>query len=309
MACVRSSKDLNTLAVIVTYNRCELLSRCIDYLQRQTCPPDEILVINNACTDGTVAMLKQRRVSFITQENVGSAGGWHRGIQHALEHEFDAVWLMDDDGFPDAGALAALETELVPGVVCASSVVVQEDAPSHFVFPFPVLDAAGLPVIWGQPRKLATLAELRTVAPDGTYPFAHFFNGALLSVAAARQVGNVNRDFFIFGDEVDYFFRLLKAGKVISVLDARHYHPDVSRRPYSPAKVYYYVKNTLVLNARYFNAVWLRHMLTIAAVLGRTASRNGVGSVLSLVLGRNAPVFYSAIARGLQGKIGKDFNG
>ena len=73
--------------------------------------------------------------------------------------------------------------------------------------------------------------------------------------------------------------------------------------------MYYYVKNTLVLNARYFNAVWLRHMLTIAAVLGRTASRNGVGSVLSLVLGRNASVFYSAIARGLQGKIGKDFNG
>jgi GT2 family glycosyltransferase len=150
---------------------------------------------------------------------------------------------------------------------------------------------------------------LRAVAPDCTYPFAHFFNGALLSVAAARQVGNVNRDFFIFGDEVDYFFRLRKAGKVISVLDARHYHPDVSQRPYSPAKVYYYVKNTLVLNARYFNAVWLRHALAIAAVLGRTASRNGIGAALSLLLGSNAPVFYLAIARGLQGKIGKDFNG
>jgi rhamnopyranosyl-N-acetylglucosaminyl-diphospho-decaprenol beta-1,3/1,4-galactofuranosyltransferase len=300
---------LNTLAVIVTHNRCDLLSRCIDHLQRQTCPPDEILVINNACTDGTVAMLEQRRVSFLTQENLGSAGGWHRGIQHALEHAFDAVWLMDDDGYPDPDALAVLEAALVPGVVCASSVVVQEDAPGNFVFPFPVLNAAELPVIWGQPRKLANLAALYAVAPGGTYPFAHFFNGALLSVAAARQVGNVNRDFFIFGDEVDYFFRLRKAGKVISVLSARHYHPDVSQRPYSPAKVYYYVKNTLVLNAWYFNAVWLRHTLAIAAVLGRTARRNGIGTALSFVLGRNAGVFYSAIARGLQGKIGRDFNG
>jgi len=300
---------LNTLAVIVTYNRCELLSRCIDHMQNQTCVPDRILVINNACTDGTVAMLEQRGVHFVTQENVGSAGGWHRGIQHALEHGFDAVWLMDDDGFPGAGSLATLKNALLPGVACASSVVVQEDAPGRFVFPFPVLDTSGLPVIWSRPRKLATVAELRLAAPEGTYAFAHFFNGALLSVAAARQVGNVNRDFFIFGEEVDYFFRLRKAGKVISVLDAVHYHPDVSQRPYTPAKVYYYVKNTLVLNTRYFNAVWLRHTMAVAAVLVRTARRNGIGAALSLVLGANAPVFYSAISRGLQGKIGKDFHG
>jgi rhamnopyranosyl-N-acetylglucosaminyl-diphospho-decaprenol beta-1,3/1,4-galactofuranosyltransferase len=297
------------IAVVVTHNRRVLLSRCLDHLLAQKRQPDLILVVNNASSDGTVEMLHQRGILFITQENVGSAGGWHRGIQHALEHGFDAVWLMDDDGFPDASALAALEIALVSGVACASSVVVQEDAPDRFVFPFPVLDAAGLAVIWGRPRKLTTLAELRSAAPGGTYPFAHFFNGALVSVAAARQVGNVNRDFFIFGDEVDYFFRLREAGKVISVLEAIHYHPDVSQRPYTPAKVYYYVKNTLVLNAQYFNAVWLRHVLAIAAVIGRTASRNGIGAALSLVFGANAPVFYSAIVRGLKGKIGKDFNG
>ena len=300
---------MKTLAVIVTHNRRALLSRCVDHLLSQTCLPDAILVINNASTDGTVEMLERRGVPFVTQENVGSAGGWHRGIQHAMEHGFDAVWLMDDDGFPDAGALAKLANAMVPGVACASSVVLREDRPTHFVFPFPVLDDAGLPVVFGRPRKLGTLAELRTVAPGGTYPFAHLFNGALVSVAAARQVGNVNRDFFIFGDEVDYFFRLRKAGKVISVMDASHFHPDVSQRPYTPAKVYYYVKNTLVLNARYFNAVWLRHFTTILAVLGRTASRNGVLTALSFLAGAKAPAFYLAIFRGLQGKVGKDFNG
>ena len=300
---------MKTLAVIVTHNRRALLSRCVDHLLSQTSPPDTILVINNASTDGTVEMLEGRNVSFVTQENVGSAGGWHRGIQYAIDHGFDAVWLMDDDGFPDAGALAALQAALAPGVACASSVVLREDQPTHFVFPFPVLDASSLPVIFGRPRKLGTLAQLRNVAVSGTYPFVHLFNGALVSVAAARQVGNVNRDFFIFGDEVDYFFRLRKAGKVISVMDASHFHPDVSQRPYTPAKVYYYVKNTLVLNARYFNAVWLRHFTTILAVLGRTASRNGVLTALSFLAGAKAPAFYLAIFRGLQGKVGKDFNG
>jgi len=300
---------LKILSAIVTYNRCDLLVRCIDHVQLQTRKPDALLVINNGSTDGTVALLEQRGVPYVTQENVGSSGGWHRGIQHAIENGFEAVWLMDDDGYPDAGALAALESALVPGVVCASSVVLREDCPTHFVFPFPVLDNAGLPIIFGMPRKLATLAELEKLAPDGTYPFVHFFNGALLSVDVAKQVGNVNTDYFIYGEEVDYFFRLRKAGLVVSVLKAFHFHPDVRNRPYNPMKVYYYIKNSLILNTRYLNHVWLRHVLLLGVILYRMVLRNGFGFVLSLLFGKQAPVFYKAVFRGLQGKVGKDFNG
>lgn len=300
---------MRILAVIVTHNRCGLLGRCIDHLQAQSRPPDTILVINNASTDGTLEMLQQRGIQFITQENVGSAGGWYCGIQHAIDQNYDAVWLMDDDGFPDAEALTALELSLKPGVACASSVVVREDDPTRFVFPFPVLDAADMPIIFGLPRKFAMLDDLRRAATDGIYPFAHLFNGALVSMKAVRQIGNVDRDYFIYGDEVDYFFRLRKAGAVISVLSARHYHPDVSKRSYSPTKVYYYVKNSLVLNARYFNAVWVRHTMLLVALMGRMTSRNGVRFVLSLLMGQYASTFYTAIARGLQGKIGKDYHG
>jgi rhamnopyranosyl-N-acetylglucosaminyl-diphospho-decaprenol beta-1,3/1,4-galactofuranosyltransferase len=300
---------MKILVVIVTHNRCTLLSRCIDHVQVQTRRAQEILIINNASTDGTVKMLKRRNVQFVTQENVGSAGGWLRGIQHALDHSFDAVWLMDDDGFPDAGALLALEFALVPGVACASSVVLLEDQPTHFVFPFPLLDDLGLPVIFGRPRKLATLTELHAISQFGTYPFVNLFNGALISVDAINKVGNVNPDYFIYGDEVDYFFRLRNAGSVISVLNAKHYHPDVSRREFSLVKVYYYVKNSLVLNKLYFNAVWVRQAMLLAAVLGRLASRNGIGFVFSLLIGRHASVFYASIFRGLNGKLGKDFDG
>lgn len=297
------------MVVIVTYNRCALLARCLDYVQIQSRQPDQIVVINNGSTDATESMLCARNVRCITQENVGSAGGWHRGIQFALDEGFDAVWLMDDDGFPEPSALNCLEQAFQPWMACVSSVVLCENDPARFVFPFPVLDQDGLPVIFGRQRKIPTMEVLLKIAGDGVYPFAHLFNGALVSVAAIRRVGNVNRDFFIFGDEVDYFFRLREFGPVYSVLAAHHLHPDVSSRPYTPGKIYYYVKNTFVLNARYFNAVWLRHCLTILAVLGRTASRNGKLAALSYVCGGNAPTFCRAIIRGLQGKVGKDFNG
>lgn len=300
---------MKVLAVVVTYNRRDLLARCVDHLLAQSRPADALLVVNNGSTDDTVAMLERRGIPCVTQDNVGSAGGWHRGIRHALEHGFDAIWLMDDDGYPDAGALRALTEALRPGIAATSSVVLREDDPERFVFPFPLLDDRGLPVLFRRRRKIATLAALRAEAPDGFYPFAHFFNGALVSAAAVRQVGNVDPEFFIFGDEVDYFFRLRRAGPVISVLAARHLHPDVSRRPYTPAKVYYYLKNSLILNARYFDAVWVRHAGIVAAILARTAHRNGWPAALSLVAGRSAPAFYSAIVRGLQGQLGKDFRG
>jgi rhamnopyranosyl-N-acetylglucosaminyl-diphospho-decaprenol beta-1,3/1,4-galactofuranosyltransferase len=299
---------MKVLAAIVTHNRRDLLRRCLDHIECQSRKPNGVLVVNNASTDGTVDMLLAKGTPFVTQENLGSAGGWQRCIQYALDNGFDAVWLMDDDGFPDAHALAALEQALSPGVACASSVVVKEDAPSEFVFPFPVLNAKGLPVLFSKPRKLHRLVELESVSPKGTYPFAHFFNGALIDMTAVRLVGNVDSGFFMSGDEVDYFFRLRAAGRVCSVIEARHFHPDVTKRPYTPAKMYYYLKNTLVLNRRYFDWPWVRHGLAVAAVLLRTAKRNGWGEALSYVAGRGSSAFYAAIGRGLAGKVGKDFN-
>ncbi|SFR98953.1 glycosyltransferase [Sphingomonas jatrophae] len=300
---------MKILAAIVTHNRRDLLARCVDHVRAQTRVPDDIVVINNASTDGTVEMLDARGVAHIDQANLGSAGGWNRAIAACRDGGFDAVWLMDDDGYPDARALAALEAAIGPGIACASSVVLREDQPSHFVFPFPLLDRAGLPVVAGRPRKLPTLSELEQAAPQGSYPFAHLFNGALVSRAAIEAAGTVDTRFFMFGDEVDYFFRLRRAGEVRSVLAARHYHPDVAQRGLTPAKLYYYLKNTLVLNRRYFDKVALRNVLTLGVGLARYGTRNGWGTLAGVLLGRQRRLVPLAVMRGLRGQVGPDFDG
>jgi rhamnopyranosyl-N-acetylglucosaminyl-diphospho-decaprenol beta-1,3/1,4-galactofuranosyltransferase len=299
---------MRILAAIVTYNREALLERCIDHVRAQTRPPEGLIVINNSSTDGTVEMLKRKQVDYVTQPNVGSAGGWKRSIEEAMAGGWDAVWLMDDDGYPDPQALGRLEETLAPEISCVSSVVLCEHDPGRFVFPFPVLGRDGLPVVVARRRKIRRLDELRGVAGGETYPFAHLFNGALVPTDVARRIGNVNSDFFLMGDEVDYFMRLRREGAVLSRLDAHHLHPDVSRRPLDAAKFYYYVKNTIILNRRYFNRPVTRHFMAVAAALARTARRNSLSEAASYLVGRRAPVLWKAVSRGLGDRIGKDFN-
>jgi rhamnopyranosyl-N-acetylglucosaminyl-diphospho-decaprenol beta-1,3/1,4-galactofuranosyltransferase len=299
---------MKILAAIVTHNRETLLGRCIEGIQGQRRPADGIFVVNNASTDGTQAMLEREGIAHVTQPNLGSAGGWKRCIDEALAGDWDAVWLMDDDGYPHPDALALLEQSLQDGVSCVSSTVVCEDDPDRFVFPFPVLGPKGLPVLFARQRKVARLSALRAMADSDTYPFAHLFNGALVDVAAVRRIGNVDTNFFLMGDEVDFFMRMRSVGPVLSHLKALHLHPDVSGRPLNDVKFYYYVKNTLILNGRYFDRRWIRNGAAVVAALARTGRRNGWGEAMSYVTGSRRSLLVKAVRRGLAGRIGKDMH-
>ena len=66
--------------------------------------PDEILIIDNKSTDGTESYFNKVFVSILG-ENLGSSGGWNTAIRYARQNGFDAIWLMDDDGFTNKDAL------------------------------------------------------------------------------------------------------------------------------------------------------------------------------------------------------------
>jgi GT2 family glycosyltransferase len=297
---------MRILAVIVTHNRKELLSRCLEYLKMQELAPDTILVINNDSSDGTLEMLVEGNIEHITQANSGSAGGWHAGISYAADNQYDACWLMDDDGFPDSKALQVLAKALSEDTACASSVVLKENAREAFVFPFPELNKGGFPAILKVRRRFFNLTEIQSSLVSNTYPFAHLFNGALLNMKIVSRVGNINRDYFLMGDEVDFFYRLKTAGKVVTHFHAKHFHPDVSMRPYSPEKIYYLVKNTIIINYLYLDFSLFRSVAVIPLVLYRACKRNGLRYLFTIVLGSRKKFLYQAIFRGFQGQLGND---
>jgi GT2 family glycosyltransferase len=123
-------------AVVVTYNRHELLAQCLDRLQRQSRAPDHTLVVDNASTDETPAALARREgIEVLTlNENLGASGGFAEGVRGAYERGYDWLWLLDDDTYADEACLEALlagvqRAPREPSVVC--SVVRWRDETLH----------------------------------------------------------------------------------------------------------------------------------------------------------------------------------
>ena len=220
---------MKIIAVIVTHNRSKLLSRCINSLKSQSNLPNEILVVNNGSTDDTSIVIKNHNVKELKQDNLGSAGGWSAGIEYCIKYNFDACWLMDDDGFPEKQALKTLKDNLSNLDACVSSCVLEENDKKNFVFPIPKLNARNNPLLFAIKRKYFSVSELKDEGIND-YNFAHLFNGALIKSDSIKKIGNVNKNYFIMGDEVDYFYRLRAVGNVRTILSAKHFHPDVTKK-------------------------------------------------------------------------------
>ena len=77
---------MRIVAVVVTYNRKESLLKCIEALRHQHGASTDVLVVDNASTDGTAEALASLMESGDvlyrnTGENLGGAGGFNFGMR------------------------------------------------------------------------------------------------------------------------------------------------------------------------------------------------------------------------------------
>jgi rhamnopyranosyl-N-acetylglucosaminyl-diphospho-decaprenol beta-1,3/1,4-galactofuranosyltransferase len=215
------------VAVAVTFDRREMVTRLMAALARGSVLPDEIVVVDNASNDDTVAALEAMApglgvpLSVVRlAENTGGAGGFHTGLAEALARHADLVWLMDDDGVPADDCLALLLPHVAGphGLDFVGPAVVAEDAPDRLCFPI------RLP---GRSQVVHDLVDVERAAVDGLVADVVIpFNGVLLTRALVERIGLVREEMFIWGDDVEYLWRARKAGaRIATVVAARFRHP------------------------------------------------------------------------------------
>ena len=273
-------------AIVVTYNRKEMLARCLDALLRQTVEISTIVVVDNASTDGTAEMLRSepyatsRAIEYLQlPDNGGGAAGFHHGFRSALATAAEWLWAMDDDGLPAPDALEQLLAAPAsagpfrgPVVLAREITAKPEAAADELAFPGSVETRSGR-------VDLRTIADLRQAAEAGVVQgYACAFNGVLIRRDAVERIGLPNKDFFIWGDEWDYLFRAREQGILVStVLAATYWHPpDRTKRarlrvgpltfdvPYADNafRNYLLIRNHGYLAWRYRGVVaWVRHTI------------------------------------------------
>lgn len=243
-------------AVIVTHNRKELLRECLQAVLSQTRPPDHVLVVDNASTDGTAEMLKETfpQVEILSlHENSGGAGGFHEGIKHAYAKGFDWLWLMDDDTIAETKALEELLRSkatlswAIGEISLLASAVLWVDRTPH-------------PMNSLNPEYKNTQVTLRAVELGYLPIRSASFVSILISKQVVGKYGLPLKRYFIWNDDVEYTSRILKEGmgflvpkSVVIHKTLRKYSPNTSVRP---DRFYFEVRNKVWLLRS--NSLYLR---------------------------------------------------
>lgn len=235
------------VALVVSYNRQTLLAECIQSLRNQTRKPDAIMVINNGSTDNTEEWLKtQPDLLFITQKNLGSAGGFNTGITWAYQNGYSWIWCMDDDGYPKEDALENLLNVDTPDRSLLNCAVINKEDKKSFVW---------------KTKQYKTIDEVTDPLIKG---IGHPFNGTLIHRAIVEKVGVPKSTLFLWGDETEYYFRIVNKYQipVYTVANSVHYHPAAAfsyKKDWdfkTSWKMYFYVRNRFFINrARFPNRI------------------------------------------------------
>lgn len=226
-------------AVVVTYNRKEKLIINLQHLITQTRPLDRIYIIDNCSTDRTFEFVKdyisneKNNVAYIRlEENLGGSGGFSYGIKKAYQDGFDFIWGMDDDAYPELDALQKLISSYknINQISCLWS-----NCNNDKEFEGPI-------------KKVTN------------WMFVGFF----IPKQIIERVGFPRDDFFIYHDDTEYSYRIIKNGfNIYKVKDSLIIHQDtisqnyidvnfigrtihIFKLPKQDWKFYYYVRNYLL---------------------------------------------------------------
>jgi len=201
-------------SVTMAFNAAGALPRQMEALLAQTHSLQEIIVVDNASSDGTSAMLAERypQVTVLRMpENIGAAGAWAAGLSYAaLEKGHGWVWTFDDDSVPEQNALDTLLSGLENLGAAGPEV--------GMIVPMPINRETGAqypPLFWRNGFVKSTIEQASRPVWFADLAIA---SGCLVRREAVRSVGVPRADFFMDVFDFEYCLRLRQDGYKIAVV-------------------------------------------------------------------------------------------
>lgn len=247
--------------VVVTYNRLELLRECLEQVENQTVPAEQIIVVNNASTDGTAEYLRQYKEKnpkyrIITcADNTGGAGGFEKGIRASAEGSAQCVLLIDDD--------AILEKDYMEKILDA-----RQRYQGYQAFAGTVMTAGQVDTY--HRKNMIRPGLLMKNCPESCYtgqgagqPFAcdiASFCGMVIDRELIGRVGLPCGEYFIWHDDTEYSIRISRHTRFLVIPEAKLNHKTtayIRKHPHRryERREYYGIRNRILYVKKHGNVL------------------------------------------------------
>ena len=291
------------VAVVVTHNRLEQLKITLArLLEADADHLAAVVVVDNACSDGTAAWLKTQtapRLSVMTSKaNLGGAGGFEIGMRHAMARLApDWIVVMDDDARPEQACFATFHAH---------------DRSDHWGWAAAVFHPDGRICDINRPsinpfwHRSIFLRTLMGGGRDGFHVSESDFHGTtrrevdgssfvglFVSAEAVRKIGYPDGSLFIYGDDVLFTLGLRAAGGRIAFDPALRFEHDFStiasgERRFRPLwKCYYHHRNLLMVYRKAAGVFfWPALLVVVPKWLIKIRDHSGERSAFVRLMGR-----------------------
>lgn len=230
---------MTVAVVIVNYRTAEMTLDCVAALadERGALPDLHVVVVDGGSGDDSAKILGDGLAAYdwvtLLALDFNGGFGWanNQGMLHLLQRETppDFIHLLNPDCVIEAGAVAALDADLIahPGCAAAGSQLINPDGTrSGSAFRFPSVAREFIRAC--QMSRIGQMFGIKEGVIFSDAPVVvEWATGAsvMLRVEALREVGLFDTGFFLYFEEVELMHRLTRAGwNIRFVPDSRVMH-------------------------------------------------------------------------------------
>ena len=241
--------------IIVTFNRLDKLKHSLECYIKQTYKPAYILVVNNSSTDGTKEFLDNwfleeegiKKYVIHSEQNLGGSGGFYLAEEKAIT--LDAPWIMisDDDAYPALDYLEGMQKYIDThrdeeiSIVCGK--VLEHEKYNNF-------HRGYLNSEWR--RRITNNIPVKDFENEYFYPDITSYVGIVVNRDKMKLVGLVNKEYFIWQDDVEHTYRLSKVGKIVGISKYEMEHDTLMDYDKLSWKTYYGWRNFIDFRRRHY---------------------------------------------------------
>lgn len=319
--------EIDLSIIIVSYNVRELLRACLTSIEHPTPAAlrQEIIVVDNASTDGSARMVRQHFPQarlIVNRDNRGFAAASNQGLRESCGR-YVVLLNPDTQVLDDALAVMVGFLETHPRFSAAGPRLLYPDGSfQHNAFHFP----GAMQCFFDFFPLHHRLLESRL---NGRYPRAWYERGEPFAIdhplgaclmvrrEAIHEVGLLDEGFFMYCEEIDWCWRMRKAGwEIACVPQARViHHAGASTSQFRDAMFVALWRSRFRLFEKHL-APWRRRVIGWIVRLGlqwerlraETRVSRGIASQAELVSRLNAYEQVVAMARG-ESEVGDDGDG